>query len=855
MFPIVAAMLGGAAVAAGSYSYRKIKTVQKLLDVNRNGDFSILLGGLQNAASSAYSGIQTEITKSGRKLTVVVSKSAETVENVRQEAQILAMGVFEEAHAAFDYVNEVELKPLSEAVRDEWHVLKEVISEDDGIFAEGARAARDAFSAAATETLATGKKVIAHSPIAEWASTPSRKSTNGKKSVSMGPRAVWRSLKQARELVFDDLRGRQMEEMSGTEDDTVFRQLAVAEQTVNRYMKIAASSAAVATAGMLLLPPLKLVSGAMILVAAFPIFKNTYTDLVVHRKITIKILDSVSFIGLLAGGYFLICSITTTIFHASTKLMLKTEDRSRQILANMFGQQPRSVRILVDGEEVEIAFEALKVGDTLVVHAGQMIPIDGLIASGTAAIDQHILTGEAQPSEKGPGDKVFAATMLLAGRIEVRVEKTGAETAAAQIRQVLATTTDFRTAIQARWRDVADHTVVPTLGLSAAALALLNPLSALAVVNSNYVAVMKVASPLGMLNFLQRASQAGVLIKDGRALEATSRVDTVVFDKTGTLTETQPHVGELYPVGDISPNELLTYAAAVEANQSHPIAQAILQAAMQRGLKLPSLDEARYEVGYGIEARIAGRLVRVGSARYMALYEVKLPAEFQSRREASQAQGASVVYVAFEDRLAGAIELRPTLRAEAKEVVAKLKGIGLKLYIISGDQTAPTQALASELGIDNFFAEVLPQDKSGMVEKLQKEGRRVCFVGDGINDAIALKKADVSVSLRGASSLATDTAQIILMDETLRQLPQLFDVASDYDRNLKTLMATTFVPGLASLAGVFLLGTGNAAALLLFNLSMVAGLVNSIWPALQNIEEPVEVKHPSPRAAAASNTN
>jgi Cu2+-exporting ATPase len=196
------------------------------------------------------------------------------------------------------------------------------------------------------------------------------------------------------------------------------------------------------------------------------------------------------------------------------------------------------------------------------------------------------------------------------------------------------------------------------------------------------------------------------------------------------------------------------------------------------------------------------------------------------------------VYVAFEDKLAGAIELRPTLRPEANEVVQKLKNLGLTLYIISGDQAAPTQALASELGIDHYFAEVLPQDKSGMVQKLQKEGRRVCFVGDGINDAIALKQADVSVSLRGASSLATNTAQIILMDESLRQLPHVFEIAGEYDANLKTLMTTTFVPGFASLAGVFLLGTGNGVALTLFNLSMIAGLVNAIWPALKNLDDP-----------------
>ena len=654
----------------------------------------------------------------------------------------------------------------------------------------------------------------------------------------MSPRGAWRSLKQAKDLIFDDSRDRQIEEFAAADGDSVRSQIAIAEASVNRYLKVAAYSTLASLGGVLFFPPLKVVSAGMILYAAYPAFKGAYTDLREHHRISMRFLDSLSFIGLIAGGYFLICSVTATIFHASTKMMLRTEDRSRRILANMFGQQPRSVHVLIDGAEVEIPFEQLAIGDTLVVHAGQMIPIDGVIAAGTAAVDQHVLTGEAQPAEKGPGDPVFAATVLLAGRIEVRVEKTGVQTAAAQIRQVLANTTDFRTAIQVRWRDVADHTVLPTLGLSGVALAFLSPLSALAVINSNYVAVMRVSSPLGMLNFLQRASQAGVLIKDGRALEAASQVDTVVFDKTGTLTETQPSVGRIFSFGDSTDDDLLTYAAAVEANQSHPIAQAILQAARARNLTWPGLEEARYEVGYGIEARIGERLVHVGSARYMAMQGIEPPVEFQSRREAMQARGSSVVYVAFQDKLAGAIELKPTLRPEAKEVVERLKKLKLTMYIISGDQAAPTEALATELGIDNYFAEVLPQDKSRMVEKLQQEGRRVCFIGDGINDAIALKKADVSVSLRGASSLATNTAQIILMDESLRQLAQLFQVAGDYDANLKTLLTVTFAPGLVSLAGVFLLGWGNVAALSLFNLSMIAGLVNAIWPALQNLEEP-----------------
>lgn len=818
MFPLAVAAIGGAAVAAGLYKKRKNQPAR--------GERR-----LQGAAFAVYAEVQTTlqdletevqplrqaIEVQRRKLTVVMARSATTMksqfEAIREEVQIVAISVYEEAQTTLQQVADKEIKPLQEAFSHQG-------------------------------------PVIDVKPTPAWEFRDAIKNPANGKRPRLTLKTVRQAIKQAKDLVLsDDTRSRQFDQMNGPADGSARWQISQAETVVNRYLKVAASSVGVATLGVLLIPPLKLVSGVMILYAALPVFKGAIHDVAVERRISIKILDSVSFIGLLAGGYFLICSLTSTIFHASTKMMLKTEDRSRQMLANMFGEQPRTVWVKVDGKEVEIPFEELSVGNTLIVHAGQMIPVDGVIADGTASVDQHVLTGEAQPAEKGVGDPVFAATMLLAGRIEVRVEKAGSETAAAQIREILANTTDFRTAIQARWRNVADHTVLPTLGMSAVALAVLNPASALAVVNSNYVAVMKVASPLGMLNFLQRASQAGILIKDGRALEVACTVDTVVFDKTGTLTETQPHVGEIITFDGLEENEVLQLAAAVEAKQSHPIAQAILEAAQARKLELPELEEARFEVGYGIQARVGDRLVRVGSGRYMKMERISLPQGIGERQAEMQEKGASVVFVAFDDKLAGAIELRPTLRPEAKDIVSQLKQRGLTVYIISGDHRAPTRALASELGIDHFFAEVLPQDKSRHVEELQQQGRRVCFVGDGINDAIALKKANVSVSLLGASSLATNTAQIILMDESLRQLDKLFEVARDYDSNLKTLMGTTFGPGFVSLASVFLLGTGNGTALALFNLSMLAGLVNGIWPALQQqVQE-------DPKLPAASDIN
>lgn len=649
------------------------------------------------------------------------------------------------------------------------------------------------------------------------------------------PETIRRALKQFKELVSDDRREAQIVEVGGSEARAMIQQ---AEAYINKRIKLSVATVCVTTVGVFLFKPAVWVGSIAILYLTYGHFKGGVTDLWRKRKATVQVLDMIAIVGLIAAGYIWMASVSILLMQCSLKLTLRTEDRSRKMIGDLFGKQPRSVWILVDGQEVEIPFDLLAAGDLLVVHAGQMIPADGVIASGTAAVDQHVLTGEAQPAERAVGDLVFATTTLLSGQITVRVDKTGAETTAARIRDLLANTVDFREALQARWQDAAEKTVLPTLAVALGAWALLSSRSALAVLNSNYTVAMKVFSPLEMLNFLQRGAKNGILIKDGRSLETLGKVDTVVFDKTGTLTLTMPEVKKVHGFGaGLSHDEVLSHAAAAEYKQSHPIAQAILEEASRRNLPLWPIEDARYEIGYGIQANIGGRLTRVGSARYMRMQGISIPPEASADLADAQASGASVVYVAVGDQAAGAIELQPKLRPEAREVVAELKQMGLQLYIISGDNAAPTKALATDLGIDDYFSEVLPQDKSQLVEGLQTSGRHVCFIGDGINDAIALKSAAVSVSLRGASSLATNTAQIILMDESLKQLTHLFELADDYNANLRTLLTTTFVPSLASLAGIFFLGTGTPVAILLFNISMFAGLANAVWPALKDLEQ------------------
>jgi len=833
MTSLVAAILGAGAATAGLLIYIRVRESRSPTPDGSTGPRGWLFG-------SAYSSLHDklrhdierfspEIQRGRRAVRHAVARGREAggaiYRDLAEDVEVAA----EEAGEGLASFRDRQLRPFGRAARQEWQAFGAVLAEDDSFLGRGAHRAFQ-FAGGAAADMAYAGRAIWPLPRARAA-----KSEQARRASPLRGRALWESFRRAKELIFGGERDAQLEEIGGSEARALIRE---AETAVNRYLKVASAAVIVAAAGVLFLPPLKWVAGAMICYVAYPAVKSGYVDLIEKRKLSIAVLDVVCLVGLLAGGFILICALTSFIFHASAKLMLKTEDRSRKLIADLFGEQPRTVLVLVEGREVEVPFESLAAGDLLVVHAGQMIPVDGVVHDGTATVDQHVLTGEAQPAEKAAGDPVFAATVLLAGRIVLQVNKTGAETAAAQIRDLLANTIDFRSAIQARWQDVADRTVVPTVVLTALAWALLGPGGALAVLCSNYVAVMKIASPLGMLNFLQRAAQSGILVKDGRTLETAGTVDTVVFDKTGTLTMPQPRVGNVHAFADTCASDVLRYAAAAEANQSHPIAQAILEEARRRGLALPAIEQARYDVGYGIEATIEGRVVRVGSARFMAMEGIGIPTEFQAALDEAQVRGASVVYVAAGRQAAGALELQPSLRPEAREVIAGLKRSGLELYIISGDQTAPTEALAADVGIDKYFAEVLPQDKSILVERLQERGRHVCFVGDGINDAIALKAASVSVSLRGASSLATNTAQIVLMDESLRRLTHLFELARDYESNLRTLLMTTFIPGMASMAGVFFLGTRAAAALALFNLSMIAGLLNAVWPALQNLNAP-----------------
>jgi len=595
-------------------------------------------------------------------------------------------------------------------------------------------------------------------------------------------------------------------------------------------------------------------SAALFAYTAIPSLRGAYNVLFNERRLGVDVLDSIVVAGCLATLQVFPGAILSWCLGFGRYLVRRTEDNSKKLMLGAFGKQPRYCWLVPngnpgDGVEIEVPLDRLDKGDIVVVHTGEVVPVDGIIVDGLAMIDQHALTGESMPAEKGVGDRVFASTVMVAGKMYVAVEKSGSETATARIAQILNDTAGYKLASQHRGERLADKAVIPTLGLGGLAFATLGPTGAVAVINSDLGTGIRMAAPLAMLSTLALCAQRGVLVKDGRALDLLCEVDTVLFDKTGTLTRERPEIGRMIGVNGFRPLQILRFAAAAERKFHHPIALAILQKAAEQGLRLPSTDATRYKVGYGITVGIPDGVngvhrVRVGSRRFMETEGVPLTQEVEAALDEAHREGHTMVMIAVDDELGGALELRAAVRPEVRGIVRGLRERGIKhIAIISGDHEAPTRKLAEELGMDRYFAQVLPADKADYVEKLQKEGRKVCFVGDGINDAIALKKANVSISLRGATSIATDTAHVVFMEQSLGKLCELRDIARDLERNVRNSWIMILAPNIACVAGVFTLGFGIGMSVVTNNVASLAALANGLLPMRKVAQLEAERRH------------
>ena len=574
--------------------------------------------------------------------------------------------------------------------------------------------------------------------------------------------------------------------------------------------------------------------------AVIPYMKEVEKSLLKHRKVNVDVLFFIGDVLTLGIGNYFTAALGLWMMHSGKVKVKEAKDASEREITDIFAKLPNKVWILIDGTEMEVPLEQIRANDIVVVNASGVIPVDGKVVSGMASVDQRALTGESQPAEKGEGNTVLANTVVITGNIHIQVERSGCDTTASQINEILLNSAYFKSNVQLKGEEWADMATLPMLGMAGLCFSFFGPVSTVVFINSHIGNRIRILAPMGTLNHIAAASRKGILVKDGRVLENLHHVDTVLFDKTGTLTMDKPKVVKVFGSKKYSENKILSYAATAEQKQSHPIAQAIVEKAEELKKPLEKIDHSKYRIGYGTTVFLKNVVIRVGSLRFLESEGIPIPDSIKEVQSDSHLQGNTLVLVGIDDQVGGAIELQAQVRPEAQSVIDELRQQGIRhMAIVSGDHREPTRKLAEKLGMDDFFSEVLPEDKAQIVEDLQKEGRAVCFVGDGINDAIAMKKANASISLSGASTIAIDVAEIVFTDGSLSRLPELFDYSKSLDINLNRVLKLTVAPGFINVSGAFFFRFSILTSLLVTSGFFILAMKNALMPLKNVPREPV----------------
>ncbi|WP_018914828.1 heavy metal translocating P-type ATPase [Thiomonas sp. FB-6] len=473
--------------------------------------------------------------------------------------------------------------------------------------------------------------------------------------------------------------------------------------------------------------------------------------------------------------------------------------RASQAIRSLARLQARDARVRVDGEQRDVPIGQVRPGDEVVVRPGERLPVDGEVLEGASHVDESMLSGEPMPVDKQPGSPVRAGTVNQQGLLVVRATSVGADTMLAQIIRLVEQAQGGKLPIQGladRVVRVFTPAVLLVALLSFGAWMLLAPAPALSHALLAAVAVLVVACPCAMglatpaaiMVGTGRAAELGVLFRKGEALEALSHVDTVLLDKTGTLTRGQPRLTALRPGEGVGEQDLLRVAAAVESGSEHPLGLAVVAAARERGLAWPEVTQFEARAGFGARARVDGAMIALGTRRYLEQLGVD-PRALDDAATGLLEQGATVVYAARDTQALGVLAVSDPPRPESAAVVAGLRELGLAVHMVSGDSTRAAQALARIVGIDSVHAEVLPQGKADVVRALQAQGRKVLFVGDGINDAPALAQADVGMALASGTDIAMQAADVTLTRGDLGALVAALRAAS---RTMATIRGNLF---------------------------------------------------------------
>jgi len=516
--------------------------------------------------------------------------------------------------------------------------------------------------------------------------------------------------------------------------------------------------------------------------------------------------------------YFETAGIIITLILLGKTLEAVSKGRTSASIKKLMGLKPKTATVLQEGREIELPIDEVEPGDMILVRPGERVPVDGRVASGASAVDESMLTGESIPVDKGPGDQITGGTINKNGALTFVAERVGADTALARIIKLVEDAQGSKAPI-ARMADVISGIFVPVvfgIAIVAAAAWLIAGHTAGAALTI-FVAVLTIAcpcalglaTPTAIMVGTGKGAELGILIKSGEALETAGKLNVVVFDKTGTITEGRPVLTDLLPAPGVEEEGLLGMAAAAEKASEHPLGEAIVAAAAARDLRLPRVDSFQALPGRGIEALIEASTGNgdflLGNARLMAEKGVDTSALVQ-RAQLLASEGKTPMYAAYEGKPVGLIAVADVVKQGSAPAIARLHEMGIRTVMITGDSRPTAEAIARQVGIDRVLAEVLPGDKAAEVARLQTGGKLVAMVGDGINDAPALAKADVGIAIGSGTDVAMESADIVLMRGELDGVASALELSRRVMKNIKQNLFWAF--------GYNVLGIPVAAGLL-----------------------------------------
>jgi Cu+-exporting ATPase len=461
-------------------------------------------------------------------------------------------------------------------------------------------------------------------------------------------------------------------------------------------------------------------------------------------------------------------------------LEARAKRRTGEAIKALMGLQAKTARVIRNGVEQDIPVEQVVAGDLVRVRPGEKVPVDGIITDGRSALDESMLTGESLPVEKTVGDTVIGATLNRSGSFVFQATKVGKDTTLAQIVRMVEEAQGSKAPMQRLADSISSYFVPVVLGLAAVTFAIwmiFGPDPRLTFAVAATVAVLVIAcpcalglaAPTAIMVGTGKAAELGILVKGGEALEQARRINTIVLDKTGTLTRGKPAVVAVQPVGGVTESDLLRLVAAAEVGSEHPLGEAIVAKAYERGLALPQASHFEAIAGRGITATIEARTVQIGNAAFLSELSIS-STELEAEALRLARTGATPMYVAIDNRLAGLIAVADTLKPESAEAVAQMKALGLDVWMLTGDNRATAEAIAKEAGIEHILADVLPDQKASKVRELQADGKVVAMVGDGINDAPALAQAELGIAIGTGTDVAMAASDVTLIGGDLRSI-------------------------------------------------------------------------------------